>query len=80
MSEIDPLPPPAPTPRKSRVPIFFLGAWFVFQLVAGVGLLGGGSQAGGVAYAAHVGGFIAGLILVKRFGAGGRTRTGGRRR
>src|SRR6266571_2901043 len=57
-----------------------IGMWFVFQVVAGVGLLGGGSQAGGVAYAAHVGGFIAGLILVKRFGAGGRTRTGGRRR
>ncbi len=50
-----------------------IGMWFLFQLVAGMGLLGGGSQAGGVAYAAHVGGFIAGLILVKTFGAG-RTR------
>src|SRR5260221_4812706 len=48
-----------------------IGVWFVFQLVAGMGLLGGGSQAGGVAYAAHVGGFIAGLILVKMFAAGG---------
>ena len=35
-----------------------------------MGLLGGGSQAGGVAYAAHVGGFVAGLILVKLFAAG----------
>ena len=34
------------------------------------GMLGGGSQAGGVAYAAHIGGFIAGLILVKAFAAG----------
>ncbi len=42
----------------------------VFQLVAGMGLLGGGSQAGGVAYAAHVGGFVAGLVLVKIFAAG----------
>jgi len=47
-----------------------IGMWFLFQLVAGMGLLGGGSQAGGVAYAAHVGGFIAGLILVKVFAVG----------
>jgi membrane associated rhomboid family serine protease len=40
-----------------------------------MGLLGGGSQAGGVAYAAHVGGFIAGLILIKMFARGtGSTR------
>jgi membrane associated rhomboid family serine protease len=47
-----------------------IGMWFLFQVVAGMGLLGGGSQAGGVAYAAHVGGFIAGLILVKMFARG----------
>jgi membrane associated rhomboid family serine protease len=33
-------------------------------------MLGGGSQQGGVAYAAHVGGFIAGLILIKVFEIG----------
>jgi membrane associated rhomboid family serine protease len=47
-----------------------LGMWFLFQLVSGMGLLGQGSQAGGVAYAAHVGGFIAGLVLVKPFTIG----------
>ena len=47
-----------------------IGVWFVFQVVAGMGLLGSGSQAGGVAYAAHVGGFVAGLVLVKVFAAG----------
>jgi membrane associated rhomboid family serine protease len=47
-----------------------IGVWFLFQVVAGMGLLGGGSQAGGVAYAAHVGGFVAGLVLVKGFAAG----------
>jgi membrane associated rhomboid family serine protease len=51
-----------------------IGMWFLFQLVAGMGMLGGGSQAGGVAYAAHVGGFVAGLILIKIFAAGGRSR------
>jgi membrane associated rhomboid family serine protease len=35
-----------------------------------MGMLGGGSQAGGVAYGAHVGGFVAGLVLVKVFAAG----------
>ncbi len=44
-----------------------LGVWFVFQLISGLGLLGGGSQEGGVAYAAHIGGFIAGLALIKLF-------------
>jgi rhomboid family protein len=33
-------------------------------------MLGGGSQQGGVAYAAHVGGFVAGLVLVKVFTLG----------
>jgi membrane associated rhomboid family serine protease len=47
-----------------------VGLWFAFQLVSGLGLLGGGSQEGGVAYAAHIGGFIAGVVLAKPFTAG----------
>ena len=47
-----------------------IGIWFVFQLISGLGILGGGSQQGGVAYAAHIGGFIAGLVLVKLFAIG----------
>ena len=50
--------------------IVAIGLWFVFQLISGLGVLGGDSQGGGVAYAAHIGGFIAGLILVKLFAAG----------
>jgi len=50
--------------------IWAIGIWFVFQLISGIGVLGSGSQAGGVAYAAHIGGFIAGLVLVKFFAAG----------
>jgi membrane associated rhomboid family serine protease len=49
-----------------------IGIWFAFQLISGIGLLGGGSQQGGVAYAAHIGGFIAGLVLIKFFDAGNR--------
>ena len=48
--------------------IFAVGFWFVLQLVGGLGTLSGSSD--GVAYAAHIGGFIAGLALVKLFAAG----------
>ena len=47
-----------------------IGIWFAFQLISGLGILGGGSQQGGVAYAAHVGGFVAGRALVKVFAIG----------
>jgi membrane associated rhomboid family serine protease len=47
-----------------------IGMWFAFQLISGLGVLGGGSQQGGVAYAAHIGGFVAGLALVKVFAIG----------
>ena len=52
----------------TEVPAFMaLGLWFLFQVVNGLGILGADSQAGGVAYAAHIGGFIAGCVLVKLF-------------
>jgi membrane associated rhomboid family serine protease len=55
----------------TQVPAFVaIGLWFVFQLISGLGFLGSGSQEGGVAYAAHIGGFIAGLVLVKLFAIG----------
>ena len=47
-----------------------IGIWFAFQLISGLGMLGGGSAQGGVAYAAHVGGFVAGLVLIKFFTIG----------
>ena len=53
-----------------------IGIWFAFQLISGLGMLGSGSQGGGVAYAAHVGGFVAGLVLIKFFTIG-RTPTYG---
>jgi membrane associated rhomboid family serine protease len=52
------------------VPAFVvLGLWIVFQVLSGLGTLGG-QEAGGVAYAAHIGGFIAGLVLIKLFDRG----------
>jgi membrane associated rhomboid family serine protease len=52
--------------------IVAIGLWFVFQVISGAGVLGSGSQEGGVAYAAHIGGFLAGLALVKAFDHGTR--------
>ena len=40
-----------------------LGVWIGFQILSGL-LSGSGS---GVAYAAHVGGFLAGILLIKLF-------------
>lgn len=42
-----------------------IGIWFLFQVVESLGVLGGGQ--GGVAYGAHIGGFIAGLVLIQPF-------------
>ncbi len=50
------------------LPAFLVvGLWFIFQLINGMGMLGGEESAGGIAYAAHIGGFIAGMLLVKFF-------------
>jgi membrane associated rhomboid family serine protease len=42
----------------------FLGLWFVLQLFEGVMSIGG-TDVSGVAFWAHVGGFVAGMVLVK---------------
>jgi membrane associated rhomboid family serine protease len=49
------------------VPAFIaLGVWFAFQLIDGLGMLGG-QKTGDVAYAAHIGGFLFGLLLTRMF-------------
>jgi membrane associated rhomboid family serine protease len=48
-----------------------VGLWFVFQLISAFGVIGQGPQStGGVAFMAHIGGFVAGLALVSIFAAG----------
>lgn len=42
--------------------LFFLGVWFIIQLFSGVGSIVAVSQ-GGIAYFAHIGGFLAGIAL-----------------
>ena len=54
----------------TEVPAFVaLGLWIGFQIVQGYF---SSSETGGVAYAAHIGGFIAGLVLIKVFAIGRR--------
>jgi membrane associated rhomboid family serine protease len=44
--------------------VFFLGLWFLLQLLSGVGSLAGGTPAaGGIAFWAHIGGFAAGAMI-----------------
>jgi membrane associated rhomboid family serine protease len=48
--------------------------WFLMQLISGIGSIGGAADSG-VAYFAHIGGFIAGALLILLFGAGEREVT-----
>jgi membrane associated rhomboid family serine protease len=43
--------------------IVFTGLWFLAQVLSGTAQLSTGSEAGGVAWWAHVGGFVAGIAL-----------------
>ena len=47
--------------------LLVIGLWFVLQLFSGIGSLFDTSDAGGVAYMAHIGGFVAGLVLAFLF-------------
>lgn len=51
--------------RLTSVPaIIVLGLWFVLQLFSGVMSMGG-PDVGGVAFWAHIGGFVAGMVMAK---------------
>jgi membrane associated rhomboid family serine protease len=58
----------------TEVPAYVaVGMWFVLQLISAFGVIGQGPQSGGgVAFMAHIGGFVAGVVLVKIFAAGSR--------
>jgi membrane associated rhomboid family serine protease len=65
--------------------VFMLGLWILMQFINGVGSIAvtpetGEGATGGVAYLAHIGGFIAGMILgpLLGFGAGQGSRPDGR--
>jgi membrane associated rhomboid family serine protease len=61
-----------------RIPAWiFLGAWFLYQLIeANFGLFNAHANGGGVAFFAHVGGFVFGLLAVRLLARAGGPRFG----
>jgi len=54
--------------------LMVIGFWFVLQLFSGIGSIAETSDTGGVAYMAHIGGFIAGFVLTFLFKGSSRAR------
>jgi membrane associated rhomboid family serine protease len=50
--------------------VLVLGLWIVIQMISGLGTIANSAESGGVAYMAHIGGFVAGLLLVKAMTVG----------
>jgi len=47
--------------------LIVIGLWIVLQLFSGIGSVANAAQTGGVAYMAHIGGFLAGFVLTFLF-------------
>ena len=47
--------------------ILLVGFWFILQLLSEVGSLAQGQSGGGVAYMAHIGGFVFGMVFARFF-------------
>jgi len=64
----------------ARVPAYLvIGFWFVLQLGNGLATIGSGLAEGGTAWFAHIGGFVAGLLLMLPVWFAGRRRSRRRR-
>jgi membrane associated rhomboid family serine protease len=54
--------------RVIQVPaLIVIGAWIALQVFSGVGSISNSTQTGGIAYMAHIGGFLAGVVLTVVF-------------
>jgi membrane associated rhomboid family serine protease len=54
--------------RVIQVPaLIVIGLWIVLQLFSGIGSIANTAETGGVAYMAHIGGFVAGFVLTFLF-------------
>ena len=57
--------------------LIVIGGWFILQLFSGVGSIADTADTGGVAFLAHIGGFVAGFLLTFLFrGSSARRLTG----
>jgi membrane associated rhomboid family serine protease len=50
--------------------LIVIGLWILLQFFSGIGSISNSAQSGGVAYMAHIGGFLAGLVLTFVFRGG----------
>jgi membrane associated rhomboid family serine protease len=57
--------------------LIVIGLWIVLQFFSGIGSIANTAETGGVAYMAHIGGFIAGFVLTFLFRGSGGARTTG---
>jgi len=61
--------------RIIQVPaLIAIGLWIVLQLFSGVGSIASTADTGGVAYMAHIGGFVAGFVLTFLLGGNNASR------
>jgi membrane associated rhomboid family serine protease len=58
--------------------LIVIGLWIVLQFFSGIGSIANTAQTGGVAYMAHIGGFLAGFVLTFFFRGGGGAEAAGR--
>ena len=56
--------------------LIVIGMWIVLQLFSGIGSLANTAETGGVAYMAHIGGFLAGFVLTFLFRSRGAQAAG----
>jgi membrane associated rhomboid family serine protease len=62
---------------QSVIPVsalIVIGLWFVLQLFSGIGSIANTADTGGVAFMAHIGGFVAGFLLTFLFRGSSRAR------
>ena len=61
--------------RVIQVPaLIVIGFWIVLQLFSGIGSIASTADTGGVAYMAHIGGFVAGFVLTYLLGGNSASR------
>jgi len=57
--------------------LIVIGIWIVLQLFSGIGSISAAAYTGGVAYMAHIGGFLAGVLLTFLFRGNRKVLAGG---
>jgi membrane associated rhomboid family serine protease len=61
--------------RVMQMPaLIVIGFWIVLQLFSGIGSIANTADTGGVAYMAHIGGFVAGFVLTYLLGGNTKSR------